>query len=464
MPVPPPPRLLRFLGPGIVWLALAQGSSELIFWPGLVAKYGLGFIGLLVPACLLQLPINYHLGAYTLLTGEGIFTGFVRLHRGFAALLWLLMTASFLWFGAFASAGGTSLAALTGFPAGWSARGQTLFWAYLSMAVFFAALLLSRVIYRFVEKFMWGVAIVTTAGLAAACLQPQVLAAAPRFLRGLVVPERPLPQPWDPADATSLLTAVAFAGLGGFWILFYSYWLREKGAGMAAYAGRVTGPITGKSEVVSAEGFTFAGSRADLEHVRGWKRCLIADSSVGVFGNIATTLLTCLLAYALLFPRGLVPEKYQIAVVQAEFFAASWGAAGRAVFLVVAACFLADSWMATLDGVSRIHADFAASFFAGRRRIDYRRVYYLAALALTAVTSVTVLFDEPAILLQLSAVIGMAGTVAICGALLLLNARVLPRLVPRAAVPGRLALAALGVTAAVYGAIAALYAWARFIS
>jgi hypothetical protein len=120
--------------------------------------------------------------------------------------------------------------------------------------------------------------------------------------------------------------------------------------------------------------------------------------------------------------------------------------------------------MATLDGVSRIHADFAASFFAGRRRIDYRRVYYLAALALTAVTSVTVLFDEPAILLQLSAVIGMAGTVAICGALLLLNARVLPRLVPRAAVPGRLALAALGVTAAVYGAIAALFAWARFIS
>ena len=121
-PVPAFPGTLRVLGPGIVWLALAQGSSELIWWPYLIAKYGLAFLFLLVPACLLQLPVNYHIGAYTVLTGESIFQGFRRLSPWFAGFLYVFMAVSFFWFGAFASAGGTSLAALTGFPEGWSDR------------------------------------------------------------------------------------------------------------------------------------------------------------------------------------------------------------------------------------------------------------------------------------------------------------------------------------------------------
>ena len=125
--LPPLPNMLKALGPGIIFMALAQGSGELIWWPYIIAKYGLSFLFLLLPACLLQFPVTYEIGRYTVLTGESIFQGFIRLHRTFALFLWILMTLSFLWFGAFAAAGGTSLAALTGFPAGWSPRGQTLF-------------------------------------------------------------------------------------------------------------------------------------------------------------------------------------------------------------------------------------------------------------------------------------------------------------------------------------------------
>jgi len=210
-------------------MALAQGSGELIWWPYLIAKYGLAFLVLLIPACLLQFPINYAIGSYTLLTGETIFQGFIRLQRHAAFVLWMLLAISFLWFGSFASAGGTALAALTHFPPGWDVRGQTLFWAYASMAIGFIALVVSRVIYTVVERFMEAVAVITVAGLAVACSHPTVLAHAPAFLRGLVVPHWPPPRPWDPSDATKLLTAITFAGLGGFWTLFYSYWLREKG-------------------------------------------------------------------------------------------------------------------------------------------------------------------------------------------------------------------------------------------
>ena len=146
------------------------------------------------------------------------------------------------------------MAALTEFPAGWSPRGQTLFWGYASIAVFVLAITLSRVVYALIEGFMKAVAVITVVGLLWACLQPTVLAAVPRFLRGLLGPSGPMPRPWDPSDATKLLTAITFAGLGGFWILLYSYWLREKGSGMAAHVGRITGPMAGRSEPVPTDG------------------------------------------------------------------------------------------------------------------------------------------------------------------------------------------------------------------
>src|SRR3990172_4538011 len=173
--LPPLRSILIALGPGMIWMALAQGSGELIWWPFIIAKYGLTFLFLLIPACLLQYPLTIEIGRYTLLTGEGIFQGFFRLHWVFGVSLWILMTLSFLWFGAFASAGGTALAALTQFPPGWSPRGQTLFWAYLSMALFLSAVLLSKVVYRLVDKFMWGVALLTLFGLSWACAHPDVL-------------------------------------------------------------------------------------------------------------------------------------------------------------------------------------------------------------------------------------------------------------------------------------------------
>ncbi|WDT79683.1 MAG: Nramp family divalent metal transporter [Candidatus Manganitrophus sp.] len=229
-PIPPFPGWGAALGPGIVWMALAQGSGELIWWPYLVAKYGLTFLVLLIPACLLQYPLTVEVGRYTLLTGETIFRGFLRLHRGFGIVLWILMTLSFLWFGAFASAGGTAMAALTHFPSGWSPRGQTLFWGYSSIAIFLVAMSAEPCGLppdRMVHESGGG-----HHGHRAALGLPAAggLADAPALLRRTLWNCRStLPRPWDPADGTKLLTGITFAGLGGFWILFYSYWLRDKG-------------------------------------------------------------------------------------------------------------------------------------------------------------------------------------------------------------------------------------------
>ncbi|HWO42860.1 MAG TPA: Nramp family divalent metal transporter [Candidatus Eisenbacteria bacterium] len=455
-PLPPLPRLAAALGPGVVFMALAQGSGELIWWPYIIAKYGLSFLCLLIPACLLQFPVTFEIGRYTLLTGESIFQGFIRLNRTLALILWILMTLSFLWFGAFAAAGGTSLAALTGLPAGWTKQGQTLFWAYCSMFVFLIALLLSKVVYRLVEVFMWGVAVTTVAGLLWACANAAVLEALPSFVSALVIPAQPLPRSWDPADATKLLTAITFAGLGGFWTLFYSYWLRDKGVGMARYMGRITGPISGKPETIPASGAVPADDPS-LVHIGRWKRYLVCDVGIGIGGNIITTLMTCLLAYALLFPKGLVPQAYDIAVVQSRFFEVSWGTIGRVLFLVVAAAFLSDTWLATIDAVSRIHTDCVYAFFPGAQRISIRAWYLSFVLALTGITAVTMLLDEPGALILVSAVIGFVGTVLFSIGLVWLSYVYLPRHLPSAARPGKVNLLGLSISCVAYAFLAIAY-------
>ncbi len=454
------PGFLTFLGPGVVWLALAQGSGELIWWPYIIAKYGLAFLFLLIPACLLQYPLNYEIARYTLTTGESIFQGFIRLNRWFAIFLWIVMTLSFLWFGAFASAGGTALAALSNFPSGWSERGQTLFWAYLSMGTFFIGILFSRVIYRLVEMVMWAVALITIMGLIWACLNQKVIAAVPSFLQGLVLPQFPLPRRWDPGDASKLLTAVTFAGLGGFWTLFYSYWLREKGVGMAHYMGRVTGPITGKPEVIPASGYLPAHEPLLGAKLSSWKKYIIVDSGIGIFGNILTTLMTCLLAYALLYPGGILPEQYQLAVVQSRFFEISWGAIGRIFFLLIAAAFLSDTWLATVDAVSRTQTDFVMSYFPAAQKHPYRKWYVGFVILFTVITAVTMPLNQPGTLIVLSAIIGFIGTVTYSVGLFILNHRLLPKLAPHVPRPSRWSRAAILVSCTAYAALAIAYIFA----
>ena len=330
--LPAVPGFWRLLGPGLVWMALAQGSGELIWWPYTIAKYGLAFLFLLIPACLLQFPLTFEIGRYTLLTGEGIFRGFFRLHRGLGIGLWILFTISFFWFGAFASAGGTAIAHLTNFPndscwtpAGWSPteteptwwtrHAQTLFWAQLSIIIFTVAILAARTVYKLIENVMKVVAIVALVGMVVACFHPQVRNHLGEFLTGLVVPDVRQMETFDTADTSKLLTAITFAGLGGFWTLFYSYWMREKGAGMASYAPRITGFRTGVEPIRSGSAALPADEPEAPERLRQWYRYLSLETGIGILGNLITTLMMCLLALALLHPEGICPDQFEIAVV-----------------------------------------------------------------------------------------------------------------------------------------------------
>jgi hypothetical protein len=159
----------------------------------------------------------------------------------------------------------------------------------------------------------------------------------------------------------------------------------------------------------------------------------------------------------LLFPKSLLPQGYEIAVVQSRFFEVSWGSWGRIFFLIIAAAFLSDTWLATVDAVSRTHADCLNGFFPSTQRIPYRRWYLFFLLLLSVVTGITVQFNEPGTLILISAVIGFVGTVIYTVALIILNHVYLPPHLPVRARPGRWNLSFIIVSCALYFLLALAY-------
>ncbi len=472
----PNPRisLLALLGPAFIWASVAQGSGELIWWPYFAARYGLAFVGLLLPAALIQFFVNREVSRYTALTGEGVWQGFTRLGKVVSLPLFMLAFVSFLWFGGYASAGGTALYDLTHFPKGVSQQVGSLFWAYISIAVFTSALLFSKVIYKFIEVFMKVVTLVTVVGLLISITQPGVRAVAGEFFKALFNPASAhFPQSWDVADTPHLVTALAFAGMGGFLNLMYSYWMREKGVGMASYVGRLTG-LREAEQLVPQEGYIFADNQANRAAWKRWTRYLNLDAGLAVVINCFTVSLTTLLAFALLNPKGVFPQGWKIAVVQAEFFESVFGQVGRIVFLIIAASFLADTWLGLADGVARQFADFTRSFFTTERRDvallrlykgigdkvlskSYKWWYFVWLFFLIFVTSLTMPLAQPSSLITITGVISIFAFVLYIPMLFYINYIKLPKIYPSFTKPSPISIGFLAFTWLVYVAIATWY-------
>jgi len=429
--------LLALLGPAFIWASIAQGSGELIWWPYFAAKYGLAFIGLLLPAALIQFFVNREISRYTALTGEGIWQGFVRSSKWFSLGLFGLAFLSFLWFGGYASAGGTAIYDLTHFPPGVPERIGSLFWAYLSIAFFTTALLFSKVIYKFIEVFMKIVTGVTVVGLLIAVAQPQVREVMGQFFSHLLNPASSyIPSNWEVSDTPRLVTALVFAGMGGFLNLMYSYWMRDKNVGMGSYAGRLVG-FGAKQESIPNEGYSFLDNSSNKAAWRKWVRYLNIDAGLAVIINCITVSLTTLLAFALLTPKGIFPQGWKIAVVQAEFFESVFGQVGRMLFLIVAASFLADTWLGLADGVARQFADFTRSFALGSKKIgkklltkSYHWWYYAWLGFLITVTSLTMPLAEPAALITITGVVSVFAFILYIPVLFYINHIKLPKIYP----------------------------------
>ena len=141
--LPEPPSLRKFIGVGVVVTGLAIGTGELIMWPHLVTKYGLGIIWTALLGITFQYFINQEVARHALATGESFFTSSSRVFKWFAPFWMLSAVLLYIWPG-WAAAIGTTLKELFGF-------GPDLWGAVMSLFLALVFIFSRKIVYFLLE-------------------------------------------------------------------------------------------------------------------------------------------------------------------------------------------------------------------------------------------------------------------------------------------------------------------------
>lgn len=402
--LPNPLSWKKMFGVGVVVMGLAIGTGELIMWPHLVTKYGLGLLWLAFLGISAQYFINQEVARHTLATGEGFFTSSARLFKWLAPFWFVSAILLYIWPG-WASAIGTTLRELFGF-------GSYIAWAWASLGLILLLTLIGKVAYTMLElslkiivpTFFILIVVISFFNLSALNWIEAV--------KGLInfggIPRE--------IDLNVLLGAIVFAGAGGMLNLCVSLWYRDKQFGMSKYAGRIVNPITGNPEAISTTGYTFNMTEEYLKRWKAWMRHVRLDQGlIFWFFGFVTLFLLSLNAYAVLTPKGLVPEGLQVAVVQAHIFGEHWGLVGFKIFLAMAFLMLFSVMWTVMDAMTRILSDILyvnsrvgpfAKHFVWLKKISMSHLYYGIITIAVVVSAALLPFKQPLTLLTISAVLG----------------------------------------------------------
>ncbi len=424
-PLPEAPPLRSAFGVGIVVLGLAIGSGELILWPYLTVKFGLGILWGALWGIIMEYFINQEVARNALATGESFFTSAARVLH-WTVPFWLVSTVFlYIWPG-WAGAMGATLMALFGW-------GTAHLWAWISLLIVLVFVLSGKVAYETMELAVKVIAALFFILL----LTVSFLNLTPAILKGAFFGLMNFG--WLPKDMDIgiFLGAVVFAGAGGLLNVCISLWYRDKKSGMGAYVGQIKNPITSEPQAIEATGYAFAPNAENMSRWKKWMHIVYIDQGVlfGLFGLLGL-LLVSLNAYAVLTPLGITPDGINIVKEQAQIFKNIWGQAGASLFLLVVFLELFSTLWVVLDVFTRIIGDIVYTnsqagplkkYFSWAKNFSAHSIYYVLFASLVVINAVLIPFGEPFIFLVTSAVLGGAVMAVYTPILLFINNYRLPK-------------------------------------
>ncbi|GAA0810989.1 Nramp family divalent metal transporter [Spirilliplanes yamanashiensis] len=412
---PAPSRYGRLIGPGIIAAGVGLASGEFILYPYIASQVGLVFVWAALIGLGTQYFLNMEIERYTLATGETALTGFSRYWRHWGLVFALLTYFANLWPG-----WATSSATLVTYIFGGSVR-----WIAIGMLLTIGLILtLAPVVYVALERAqMLKVAAVLILFVVAAFV---AIGASAWGDVGQVITRPRIPV--EELGFAVLLGALAFAGGGGGQNLVQSNWIRDKGYAMGSYVPRLVSPVTGAPEAVPSTGYTFEPNDENLRRWKGWWRFAnIEQLTTFVAITFVTILFTSLLAYSTVFGREGLANSIGFLEVEGEVLGERVGSWFQYLFWVVGAFSLFAAALGIVDYTTRLAADVIKTSYA--RNANESKLYAALVWGLVTVGILVVLagFDQPLILLVISAVVGGFMMFIYSGLLILVNRKILPK-------------------------------------
>ena len=453
--------LFRVIGPGAILLAGGIGGGEWLVGPAIGVQYGLGLFWIATVAISLQAVFNLEAIRYTLSTGEPIITGFMRLKPSsrFWGTLYAVLTAAQL--GLPSVVGGCAavlFAALVGRMPETSDGSMVTRISYLVILGPLAILLFGRTIERMLERFSWVMIAVIFSFLLAVNVLFVPLPHWGATLAGFIG----LGRTSDGVNLPLLAALAATAGSGGLANLAVSNWARDKGFGMSAKTGAISGAVGHRRIALTAAGKIFEPTARNLARFRIWRRYSVADQ-LGLWGcgALVGMFLNVNLATEII-PTGTDLSQAGAGAFQAKYLAENVWSGFWALTLLNGFWVLFSTHLANTDVLIRTITDI---LWVGSPRVRSWRggeisyVYYALLAGFTGWAMVVVNFAD---VMQLMTVMGnIAGLVLAAASIqiLVVNNRLLPKPVRPGWVPKLFLLACC----LFYSGFFVVVVWDRFI-
>jgi hypothetical protein len=441
-----PRQLWRIVGPGIVAAGVGLSSGEFILWPFIASQVGLVFLWGAALGVGTQFFLNMEIERYTLATGETAMSGFNRFWKHWGLVLAILVYFANLWPGWAMSA-----ATLATFIFGGDAR----YIAVGSLLLIGAGLTLAPVVYVALERLLFvkvgavvllmGMAIWLAIDAESWRALPSGFSSAARFPSEL--------------GFALLMGAAAFAGAGGGQNLCQSNYIRDKGFGMGRYVPRLVSPVTGVEEAIPTRtSFMFEPNAANMIRWRRWWRFANVEQALTfVLVTLATIALTSMLAHSTLFGKRDLPNNVMFLLREGQELQGIVGPWFGVLFWAVGAFSLFATAMGIIDYTSRLAADVLKTTYLTRPDLSESRIYFRLVWGMVAlgVTIILAGFNQPLVLLVISACTGGAIMFLYSMLLIVLNRRALPREIA----PNPARIATLVWSTLFFGVLAALTLW-----
>lgn len=360
--------LLAMLGPGLVMIGGTIGTGEWLTGAGVAAMYRGALLWVAPVAILCQVMLNTEAMRYTLVTGEPVFTGFMRSKPGPRFwLLWYFFLDFLGWMPALAGLAAQILL-FTFNGQRTPTQEETKLTAIAILLVCGFLLCFGRKVYNTLEVVLGGKVLFVliymlfvTIAFVPASTWKEVVGG---MINPFFVPEN---VDW------SLIGAVAgFAGIGGLGNILASNFVREKGWGMGAQVGAI-GSAVGGADVKLDHLGTMA--RPDEEGVRRfkvwWTYLKIDQFYLWAWGSVVGMMLPCVLGAHYIRPEHNYFGKKVAELQAAATLAIEFGHAKGPIFLVLTLLcgfiIMFPGQFSSMDGIARRWCD---AFWSGSRRLQ----------------------------------------------------------------------------------------------
>lgn len=419
--MPKPLSLTKLIGPSFILLGLGLGSGELILWPFLSSKYGMGLIWAAVLGITFQFFLNMEIERYTLATGESVFVGLTRKLSIFAPFWFIVSTLlPWMWPGIAASAA-QLFAAIFGME-------YSPIVTIILLLLIGAILTLGPVLYKTQEKLQKTVILI---GVPFVFLLVIFLAGSTDWTKtaeGLVGKGDGF---WFfpvGLNIATFLGAFAYAGAGGNLNLSQSLYVKEKGYGMGKFSGRITSLITGKKEKIALEGTTFPATRENVDRFHTWWRRINIEHGIVFWATGAITMvMLSLLAYVTVFGKGIEVDNIKFIIYESQYIAQKTFPIIGSLFLFVSGVMLFFTQFSVFGSTSRIMAENLSLLTRSVSKIPLFFYGCLWIQILAGVAIVLLGFTQPLQLVIISAVLNAFTMFVYSGLILWLNLTALPK-------------------------------------